>query len=60
MTLDWLHSARAALCRRLGRIPEARASYEQALSLVRQEPERRFLVGRLQGLIDRVEKPSAN
>ena len=36
------HSARADLCRRLGRIPEARASYEKALALVRQEPERRF------------------
>ena len=45
------HSARADLCRRLGRIPEARASYEKALALVphdaRQEPERRFLAGRL-------------
>jgi RNA polymerase sigma-70 factor (ECF subfamily) len=44
------HSARAELCRRLGRIPEARTSYEKALSLVRQEPERRFLAGRLRGL----------
>jgi RNA polymerase sigma-70 factor (ECF subfamily) len=44
------HSARAELCRRLGRIPEARTSYEKALSLVRQEPERRFLAGRLQEL----------
>jgi len=45
------HSARAELCRRLGRLPEARASYEKALALVgqdaRQEPERRFLAGRL-------------
>ena len=41
------HSARADLCRRLGRIPEARASYERALSLASQEPERRFLAGRL-------------
>jgi RNA polymerase sigma-70 factor (ECF subfamily) len=41
------HSARADLCRRLGRIPEARASYEKALSLARQEPERRFLARRL-------------
>src|SRR5216684_1780526 len=37
------HSARADLCRRLGRIPEARASYEKALALARQEQERRFL-----------------
>ena len=44
------HSARAELCRRLGRIPEARTSYEKALSLVRQEPERRFAAGRLREL----------
>jgi RNA polymerase sigma-70 factor (ECF subfamily) len=44
------HSAQAELCRRLGRIPEARTSYEKALSLVRQEPERRFLAGRLREL----------
>ena len=41
------HAARAALCRRLGRIAEARASYAQALSLTQQEPERRFLKRRL-------------
>jgi RNA polymerase sigma-70 factor, ECF subfamily len=41
------HSARADLCRRLGRIPEARASYEEALTLVSKEPERRFLAKRL-------------
>jgi RNA polymerase sigma-70 factor (ECF subfamily) len=41
------HAARADLCRRLGRTAEARASYERALSLVRQEPERRFLERRL-------------
>ncbi len=41
------HSARADLCRRLARIPEARASYEKALALARQEPERRFLARRL-------------
>ena len=41
------HSARADLCRRLGRKAEARASYQQALALARQEPERRFLEGRL-------------
>jgi RNA polymerase sigma-70 factor, ECF subfamily len=44
------YSARADLCRRLGRIPEARASYEKALTLVRQGPERRFLLGRLSEL----------
>ena len=42
------HSARADLCRRLGRTAEARASYERALELTRQEPERRFLERRLQ------------
>lgn len=44
------HSAKADLCRRLGRIPEARRSYERALELVRQEPERRFLQDRLERL----------
>ena len=44
------HSARADLCRRLGRIPEARASYEKALALARREPERRFLARRLEEL----------
>jgi RNA polymerase sigma-70 factor (ECF subfamily) len=46
------YSARAELCRRLGRTIEARAAYEQALSLVRQEPERRFLKRRLCELQD--------
>jgi RNA polymerase sigma-70 factor, ECF subfamily len=44
------HSARADLCRRLGRLREARASYEKALTLARQEPERRFLAERLSEL----------
>jgi len=44
------HSARADLYRRLGRIPEARASYEKALALARREPERRFLARRLEEL----------
>jgi RNA polymerase sigma-70 factor, ECF subfamily len=44
------HSARADLCRRLGRVEEARASYLRALELTRQEPERRFLEGRLREL----------
>ena len=42
-----VHAARADLCRRLGRKAEARASYERALSLTEQEPERRFLERRL-------------
>jgi len=41
------HAARADLCRRLGRNADARASYERALALARQEPERRFLKRRL-------------
>ncbi len=41
------HSARADLCRRLGRTADARASYERALALTRQEPQRRFLERRL-------------
>jgi RNA polymerase sigma-70 factor (ECF subfamily) len=41
------HAARADLCRRLGRTVEARASYERALTLTQQEPERRFLKRRL-------------
>jgi RNA polymerase sigma-70 factor (ECF subfamily) len=44
------HSARADMCRRLGRKEEARASYERAFSLARQEPERRFLKRRLDEL----------
>jgi RNA polymerase sigma-70 factor (ECF subfamily) len=44
------HSARADLCRRLGRTDEARVSYERALALARQEPERRFLERRLREL----------
>jgi len=44
------HSARADLCRRLGRTAEARASYQRALALTRLEPERRFLRRRLDEL----------
>lgn len=44
------HSARAELCRRLGRTDEARSSFEKALSLTRQEPERRFLQERIRQL----------
>jgi RNA polymerase sigma-70 factor (ECF subfamily) len=46
------HAARADLCRRLGRTADARASYQKALALARQEPERRFLERRLQQLPD--------
>jgi len=41
------HAARADLCRRLGKTADARTSYERALTLTRQEPERRFLERRL-------------
>jgi RNA polymerase sigma-70 factor (ECF subfamily) len=41
------HAARAEMCRRLGRTAEARASFERALALARQEPERRFLERRI-------------
>ena len=41
------HAARADLCRRLDRRAEARGSYERALALARQEPERRFIRQRL-------------
>src|SRR5258708_6486195 len=44
------HAARADLCRRLGRFDEARDSYERALALAKQEPERRFLEKRLREL----------
>lgn len=45
-----LYSARAELFRRLGRAAEARDSYERALALTRQTPERRFLENRLREL----------
>jgi RNA polymerase sigma-70 factor (ECF subfamily) len=44
------HSARADMCRRLGRIAEARSSYEKALALTQQEPERQFLRERIRQL----------
>lgn len=44
------HAVRADRCRRLGRTADARASYERALELTRQEPERRFLERRLDEL----------
>jgi RNA polymerase sigma-70 factor (ECF subfamily) len=44
------HSARADMCRRLGRTAEARSSYEKALALTQQEPERQFLQDRIRQL----------
>jgi RNA polymerase sigma-70 factor (ECF subfamily) len=48
------HSARAELCRRLGRIEDARASFQRALDLAQQGPEQRFLEERLRAL-DRID-----
>ena len=44
------HAARGELCRRAGRVAEAREAFTQAISLVRQDPERRFLTRRLSEL----------
>jgi len=44
------HSARADMYRRLGRTAEARASYQKALALTQQEPERQFLQERIRQL----------
>jgi RNA polymerase sigma-70 factor, ECF subfamily len=44
------HAARADLCRRLGKPADARSSYQRALELAKQEPERRFLLNRLREL----------
>jgi RNA polymerase sigma-70 factor, ECF subfamily len=44
---QYLHSTRAELLRRLGRVEQARASYRRALELANAEPERRFLERRL-------------
>jgi RNA polymerase sigma-70 factor (ECF subfamily) len=44
------HAARAELCRRLNRTADAKAAYERALALARQDPEKRFLQRRLRDL----------
>ncbi|UST62887.1 RNA polymerase sigma factor [Pseudomonas moraviensis] len=44
------HSARAEFCRQLERVEEARSAYLRALELTRQEPERRFIRGRIKAL----------
>lgn len=44
------HSARAEFCRQLGRVEQARVSYQRALELTRQLPERRFIERRLEEL----------
>ena len=50
------HSARADLCRRLGRTSDATAAYERAMQLTTQGPEQRFLARRLAEL-RRVTEP---
>ena len=50
------HSARAELCRRLGRLKEASQAYARALELVKLEPERRFLDARLKDINSQIEK----
>lgn len=47
------HAARADLCRRNGDLTQAKLSYEQALKLCKQEPEKRFIERRLQALINK-------
>ncbi len=49
------HAARADLCRRLGKRAEARISYDRALALTQQTPERRFLEKRLRELDEKNE-----
>ena len=44
------HSAQADMYRRLGRTAEARSSYQKALALTQQEPERQFLQERIRQL----------
>jgi RNA polymerase sigma-70 factor, ECF subfamily len=51
------HSARADLCRRLGKTADARVSYQRALELTRQEPQRRFLERRLRELDEKGVRP---
>ena len=46
------HAARADLARRAGALDEARESYRRAIELVRQEPERRYLEGRLAQILE--------
>jgi RNA polymerase sigma-70 factor, ECF subfamily len=54
------HSARADMCRRLGRTAEARSSYERALALTQQEPERQFLRERIRQLKQKKDSSEAD
>jgi RNA polymerase sigma-70 factor (ECF subfamily) len=49
------HSARADLCRRLGRTADARAAYERARALTAQGPAQRFIERRLEDLSRRAK-----
>ena len=53
------HSARAELCRRLGRTDEAIESYQRALGLTKQGPQRRFIERRLANLRERLHPLSS-
>jgi RNA polymerase sigma-70 factor (ECF subfamily) len=55
-TYHLAHAVHADLCRRLGREADALASYERALSLAHQEPERRFLKDRISALTAGLKK----
>ena len=44
------HAAQADMYRRMGKVAQARASYEKALALTHQGPERQFLQGRIRQL----------
>jgi RNA polymerase sigma-70 factor (ECF subfamily) len=55
-TYHLAHAVHADLCRRLGREADALASYERALSLAHQEPERRFLTDRISALTAGLKK----
>lgn len=48
------HAARAELCRKAGKLSEARNAYEQAIALAQQEPERRYLARRLSELLEEI------
>lgn len=52
---QYYHAARADLLRRLDRFDEAAISYERALELTTNEPERRFLNGRLSEISRQVD-----
>jgi RNA polymerase sigma-70 factor, ECF subfamily len=50
------HATRADLCRKLGRLKEAKDAYQEALRLTRQGPEQRFLQHRIRDLENKLTK----